>query len=445
MPPPSAPHQPLLDLAPDPSPASARPLAERLRPRTLDEVIGQAHLLAPGAPLRAVLESGCLPSLVFWGPPGVGKTTLARLLATLNQAQFITLSAVLAGVKDIRDAIARAEAARPRATLLFIDEIHRFNKAQQDALLPHVEAGTVVLIGATTENPSFELNAALLSRLRVMVLKALTAEDLLPLLQRALTDAERGLGLAADALPAPVLVQIAERADGDARRALILLETVAAGAQAGVTLDGQGLDRLLGRGQRRFDKGGEQFYDQISALHKAVRGSDPDAALYWLLRMLDGGAEPGYLLRRITRMAVEDIGLADPRGLSLSLEAWNAYDRLGTPEGELAIAQAVLYLALAPKSVAAYAAFKQARALVEADGTREVPLHLRNAPTRLMKDLGYGRDYQYDPDHADSLAADQTYWPDGLAPQAFYQPVGRGLEIKLAEKLAALRARRGRA
>jgi putative ATPase len=445
MPPPSAPHQPLLDLAPDPSPASARPLAERLRPRTLDEVIGQAHLLAPGAPLRAVLESGYLPSLVFWGPPGVGKTTLARLLATLNQAQFITLSAVLAGVKDIRDAIARAEAARPRATLLFIDEIHRFNKAQQDALLPHVEAGTVVLIGATTENPSFELNAALLSRLRVMVLKALTAEDLLPLLQRALTDAERGLGLAADALPAPVLVQIAERADGDARRALILLETVAAGAQAGVTLDGQGLDRLLGRGQRRFDKGGEQFYDQISALHKAVRGSDPDAALYWLLRMLDGGAEPGYLLRRITRMAVEDIGLADPRGLSLSLEAWNAYDRLGTPEGELAIAQAVLYLALAPKSVAAYAAFKQARALVEADGTREVPLHLRNAPTRLMKDLGYGRDYQYDPDHADSLAADQTYWPDGLAPQAFYQPVGRGLEIKLAEKLAALRARRGRA
>jgi putative ATPase len=445
MPPPSAPHQPLLDLAPDPSPASARPLAERLRPRTLDEVIGQAHLLAPGAPLRAVLESGYLPSLVFWGPPGVGKTTLARLLATLNQAQFITLSAVLAGVKDIRDAIARAEAARPRATLLFIDEIHRFNKAQQDALLPHVEAGTVVLIGATTENPSFELNAALLSRLRVMVLKALTAEDLLPLLQRALTDAERGLGLAADALPAPVLVQIAERADGDARRALILLETVAAGAQAGVTLDGQGLDRLLGRGQRRFDKGGEQFYDQISALHKAVRGSDPDAALYWLLRMLDGGAEPGYLLRRITRMAVEDIGLADPRGLSLSLEAWNAYDRLGTPEGELAIAQAVLYLALAPKSVAAYAAFKQARALVEADGTREVPLHLRNAPTRLMKDLGYGRDYQYDPDHADSLAADQTYWPDGLAPQAFYQPVGRGLEIKLAEKLAALRARLGRA
>lgn len=445
MPPPSAPLQPVLDLAPDPSPVSARPLAERLRPRTLDEVIGQAHLLAPGAPLRAVLESGYLPSLVFWGPPGVGKTTLARLLATLTEAQFITLSAVLAGVKDIREAIARAEAARPRATLLFIDEIHRFNKAQQDALLPHVEAGTVVLVGATTENPSFELNAALLSRLRVMVLKALTAEDLLPLLQRALTDAERGLGLAADALPAPVLAQIAERADGDARRALILLETVAAGAQAGVTLDGQGLDRLLGRGQRRFDKGGEQFYDQISALHKAVRGSDPDAALYWLLRMLDGGADPGYLLRRITRMAVEDIGLADPRGLSLSLEAWSAYDRLGTPEGELAIAQAVLYLALAPKSVAAYAAFKQARALVEADGTREVPLHLRNAPTRLMKDLGYGRDYQYDPDHADSLAADQTYWPDGLAPQGFYQPVDRGLEIKLAEKLAALRARRGRA
>jgi putative ATPase len=433
---------------PDPALAldlpAGQPLAERMRPRTLDEVVGQAHLLAPGAPLRAVLESGHLPSLVFWGPPGVGKTTLARLLATLSDAQFLTLSAVLAGVKDIREAIARAEAVKPRPTLLFVDEIHRFNKAQQDALLPHVETGTVVLIGATTENPSFELNSALLSRLRVMVLRSLDAADLLPLLQRALVEPGRGLGLPPETVPVAVREQIAQLADGDARRALILLETVAAGVQAGVRLDAEGLERLLGRALRRFDKGGEQFYDQISALHKAVRGSDPDAALYWLLRMLDGGADPGYLLRRITRMAVEDIGLADPRGLSLSLEAWNAFDRLGSPEGELAIAQAVLYLALAPKSIAAYAAFKQAKALVEADGSREVPLHLRNAPTRLMKDLGYGRDYQYDPDHADSLAAGQTYWPQGLAPQRFYQPVDRGLEIKLAEKLAALRARRGR-
>lgn len=413
-----------------------------MRPQTLDEVVGQDHLLGTGAPLRAVIESGHLPSLVLWGPPGVGKTTLARLIATVTDAQFITLSAVLAGVKDIREAIARAEAVQPRATLLFIDEIHRFNKAQQDALLPHVEAGTVILIGATTENPSFELNAALLSRLRVMVLKALQPQDLLPLLARALEDPVRGLGLSASALSAPVLQQIAERADGDARRALILLETVVAGTQAGVALDAPGLDRLLGRGQRRFDKAGEQFYDQISALHKAVRGSDPDAALYWLVRMLDGGADPGYLMRRVTRMAVEDIGLADPRGLSLSLEAWSAYDRLGSPEGELAIAQAVLYLALAPKSIAAYAAFKQTRALVEADGSREVPLHLRNAPTRLMKELGYGRDYAYDPDHADSLAAGQSYWPDGLAPQTFYQPVDRGLEIKLGEKLARLRALR---
>lgn len=418
------------------------PLAERMRPRHFDEVLGQAHLLAERAPLRTVLEAGHLPSLVFWGPPGVGKTTLARLLAQVVQAQFLTLSAVLAGVKDIRDAVAKAAGV---PTVLFIDEIHRFNKAQQDALLPHVEAGTLILIGATTENPSFELNSALLSRLRVMVLNPLSESDLRPLLARALVDPERGLGLAADALPTAVLDHIARAADGDARRALILLETVAAGLAAGVVLDDDGLTRLLGRGLRRFDKGGEQFYDQISALHKAVRGSDPDAALYWLVRMLDGGGDPAYLLRRLVRMASEDIGLADPRALSLCLAAWDAYDRLGTPEGELAIAEAVLYLAVAPKSNAAYVGFKAARAQVAADGTREVPMHLRNAPTRLMKDLGYGAGYQYDPDHVGGIATQQTYWPEGMAAQRFYQPVDRGLEIKIGEKLAALRAARGQA
>lgn len=437
--------------APTRSPASlfetapstaAQPLAERMRPRTLDEVTGQDHLLAPGAPLAALIASGHLPSLVFWGPPGVGKTTLARLLSTVTDARFLTLSAVLAGVKDIRAAVEQAQAILPQRTVLFIDEIHRFNKSQQDALLPFVESGALTLIGATTENPSFELNSALLSRLRVMVLKALDAEVLEGLVRRALVDAERGLGQAPGALPDPVLRQIAEAADGDGRRALILLETVVAGQSAGVALDEDGLQRLIGRGLRRFDKQGEQFYDQISALHKSVRGSDPDAALYWLARMLDGGCDPGYLIRRVTRMASEDIGLADPRALPLCIAAWEAYDRQGSPEGELAIAEVVVYLACAPKSNAAYTAYKAARQAVQNGGTLEVPMHLRNAPTRLMKDLGYGQGYQYDPDSEGGHAQTQTYWPDGMAPQTFYQPVSRGLEIRIAEKLAQLRARR---
>ncbi len=425
-----------------PAPVPPAPLAERMRPRRLDEVTGQDHLLAPGAPLATLIDAGHLPSLVFWGPPGVGKTTLARLLSTVTDAQFLTLSAVLAGVKDIRAAVDQAQAVLPRRTVLFIDEIHRFNKSQQDALLPFVESGALTLIGATTENPSFELNSALLSRLRVMVLKALDTEAIQAMLRRALSDPERGLGLAADALPPAVLQQIAEAADGDGRRALILLETVMAGQAAGVPLDSNGLQQLMGRGLRRFDKQGDQFYDQISALHKSVRGSDPDAALYWLARMLDGGCDPAYLLRRITRMATEDIGLADPRALPLCIAAWEAFDRQGSPEGELAIAEAVVYLACAPKSNAAYTAYKAARQAVEAGGSAPVPMHLRNAPTRLMKDLGHGAGYQYDPNAEGGHAASQTYWPEGMAAQVFYQPVARGLEIRIAEKLAQLRAQR---
>ena len=426
--------------------ALSQPLAERMRPRTLDEVAGQGHLLATGAPLRSLLEAGTIPSMVLWGPPGVGKTTLARLLAGLSDAQFLTLSAVLAGVREIREAVALAQAEAqglsPRRTVLFVDEIHRFNKSQQDALLPHVEDGTLILIGATTENPSFELNAALLSRMRVFVLRALDAAAVLALLRRALADSERGLGVAAETLPESWLQRIAEAADGDARRALILLETAVELARAEPVRDDALLERLIGRGLRRFDKQGENFYDQISALHKSVRGSDPDAALYWLSRMLDGGVDPRYVARRVVRMAVEDIGLADPRAQRMCLDAWETYERLGSPEGELAIAQAVLYLACAPKSNAAYSAYKAARKLVEDTGTLEVPLHLRNAPTRMMKDLDYGRDYRYDHDEADGVAAGQQYWPERLLGTELYQPVSRGLEIKIAEKLQQLRALR---
>lgn len=415
-----------------------------MRPRALGEVAGQAHLLAPGAPLRTLLEAGSVPSMVFWGPPGVGKTTLARLIAGYTQAQFLTLSAVLAGVKDIREAVAQAQAAAsrlaPQRTVLFIDEIHRFNKVQQDALLPFVEDGTLTLIGATTENPSFELNGALLSRLRVFVLSALERADIIELLQRACADPQRGLGIA---LPAGWIERIAEAADGDARRSLVLLETAAELVRAQPDAsDAQALERLIGKGLRRFDKQGEHFYDQISALHKSVRGSDPDAALYWYARMLDGGCDPHYLARRVLRMAVEDIGLADPRAQELCLAAWQSFDRLGSPEGELAIAQAVVYLACAPKSNAVYTGYKAARALVEQTGALEVPMHLRNAPTRLTKDLGYGEGYRYDHDEPDAQATGQRFLPERLGELRLYEPSTRGIEARIAERLAALRARR---
>ena len=436
--------EPLFEAEPPPAAGSAQaavPLAERLRPRSLDEVIGQKHLLGPGKPLRTAFESGRLHSMILWGPPGVGKTTLARLVAGAIDAHFIVLSAVLAGVKDIRDAVEQARALRAagRATIVFVDEVHRFNKAQQDAFLPHVESGLFTFIGATTENPSFEVNSALLSRATVHVLKALEADDLGALVERA-----------AALLHTPPLTTAARdrlvaHADGDARRLLNAFENVAALANANAdapraSVDEALLEQALGELLRRYDKAGDQFYDAISALHKSVRGSSPDAALYWLARMLDGGADPRYVARRLVRMASEDIGLADPRALRLTLDAAEVYERLGSPEGELTLAQAVVYLAIAPKSNAVYKAWNEVRDFVKRDGTRPVPAHLRNAPTRLMKELGHGEGYRYAHDEAGGFAAGATYLPEGLEDQRFYEPVARGLEARIGERLAELRA-----
>ncbi len=420
---------------------AGQPLADRMRPRSLEQFFGQSHLLGRGKPLRQAIEADRLHSMIFWGPPGSGKTTLARMIAHHAQAQFLNISAVLSGVKEIRAAIQQARRAREisaQGTILFVDEVHRFNKSQQDAFLPFVEDGTVTFIGATTENPSFELNNALLSRARVYVLKPLQAEELRRIIDNALLDEERGLGGSGLQCPPGLRDMLAKAADGDARRALNLLEICADLSENGA-IDAAHVKEVISGGVRRFDKGGEAFYDQISALHKSVRGSSPDAALYWFARMLDGGCDPLYIARRVVRMASEDIGNADPRGLQLALNAWDVQQRLGSPEGELTIAQAIIYLACAPKSNAVYNAFNEAMADVRRHNSHEVPVHLRNAPTRLMKELGYGKKYRYAHDEAEGYAAGENYFPDGMKPRSYYRPVTRGLELKIGEKLKHLR------
>ena len=416
-----------------------RPLADRMRPRQLDQVHGQAHLLGDDKPLRQAIESNKLHSMIFWGPPGTGKTTIARLIAEYSDARFITLSAVLAGVKDIREAIEQARLFEG-LTVLFIDEVHRFNKAQQDAFLPHIEDGTILFVGATTENPSFELNNALLSRTRTYILKTISVEDIELVIRRALADSDRGLGDLALEIDDEALHALAQAADGDARRALTYLEIISDLADES-RITHNSVSSVVEQGLRRFDKGGDLFYEQISALHKSVRGSDPDAALYWFCRMIDGGCDPRYLARRVVRMAVEDIGLGDPRGLELCLQGWETYERLGSPEGELAIAQGVVYLACAAKSNAVYKAYGEAMQDARNSGSLDVPMHLRNAPTEFMKDQGYGDGYRYAHDEADAFAAGESYFPEGFAAKQYYHPVERGLEIKIAEKLATLRQR----
>jgi putative ATPase len=422
-----------------------RPLAERMRPRSLDEVVGQQRLVTAGSALRRAIESGRVHSMILWGPPGCGKTTRSLLLAQYADAEFKAISAVLSGLPEVRQVLAEAAArfTQGRRTVLFVDEVHRFNKTQQDAFLPHIERGTIIFVGATTENPSFELNSALLSRCRVHVLEAVSPADVARALRRALDDGERGLGQDQIQVDDSLLMEIAGAADGDVRRALTLLEIAAelAGGEGGVITETTLLQVLADR-TRRFDKNGEQFYDQISALHKSVRSSNPDGAIYWLARMIDGGCDPSYLLRRLTIMAVEDIGLADPRALEMALNVWNAYDRIGAPEGDIALSNLAIYLASTAKSNASYMALKAARADINALGSQPVPLHLRNAPTKLMKTLGYGTAYQYDHDVEGGIALDQTAFPDDMGERVYYQPVARGLEIKLKEKLDRLRVAR---